>query len=481
MPAVMQHCEAKDSHTLALQAFREQPEGAAAHEGEADSSAKRPRYSQPAPMHMGFTSGSVDGVIGRMAEPQNVSRAAAFLAEGLIFLSWISDRTTVLVDAPCIGVCAAVHMEELMAALGEEDPLGLRERLLVMYEHPRFVRSAQLREACSRIPGDTLHGFLAKGLWELHARHHPGHESEQFAKDLNYSWLYYTWSEEAAALFWGNFDDKASEQEASYKLDQQAAKKAGKGKTRHYWLALPLHNLMQKCANVTAADWCTVIPVAAAQASVIFSQYMDDVFAHLDLLRLPAPDAAPVASASPSAPAVPVRPRTTHKQNLRSLLATTSVPSLLTEARLEPLVTMCHAVCVSQRLPCMRISDVGHLRPVLCLQLPTVDVNLHAPRALTLLHLLGLGALSLSTNATGAKTLWFVKRPREAVGHEALRDSLQLFEAAESFHTLPERELQTHRKQSQAEIVFSNLDDPAIRQSIAAATVELRAALAARG
>ncbi|CAJ1368769.1 unnamed protein product, partial [Effrenium voratum] len=88
---------AKDSHTLALQAFRQQPEGAAAHEGEADSSAKRPRYSQPAPMHMGFTSGSVDGVIGRMA-----------------------DRTTVLVDAPCIGVCAAVHMEELMAALGEE-------------------------------------------------------------------------------------------------------------------------------------------------------------------------------------------------------------------------------------------------------------------------------------------------------------------------------------------------------------------------
>jgi len=34
----------------------------------------------------------MDGVIGGMAEPQNLSRAAAFLSEGLMFPSWISDQ-----------------------------------------------------------------------------------------------------------------------------------------------------------------------------------------------------------------------------------------------------------------------------------------------------------------------------------------------------------------------------------------------------
>jgi len=60
-------------------------------EGEGQSS-KKLRYTAPPPMHMGFSSGSVDGVVQRMSEPQNISRAAAFLSEGLIFLSWLSDR-----------------------------------------------------------------------------------------------------------------------------------------------------------------------------------------------------------------------------------------------------------------------------------------------------------------------------------------------------------------------------------------------------
>ena len=74
-------------------AFRQQQDGAQpAAAGGDEQVTKRPRFTPPPPMHMGFTSGSIDGVVGRMAEPQNLSRAAAFLAEGLIFLSWISDQ-----------------------------------------------------------------------------------------------------------------------------------------------------------------------------------------------------------------------------------------------------------------------------------------------------------------------------------------------------------------------------------------------------
>ena len=50
----------------------------------------------------------------------------------------MQDRTTVLVDAPFLVVCGAVHMQELMNALGQEDPLGLQERLLIIYDSTTF-------------------------------------------------------------------------------------------------------------------------------------------------------------------------------------------------------------------------------------------------------------------------------------------------------------------------------------------------------
>lgn len=64
------------------------------------------------------------------------------------------------------------------AAIGVEDPLRLRERLLMTYERPRFVRSSELQEACARIAEASLHGYLAKHLWTLHCVHHPFHPPE---------------------------------------------------------------------------------------------------------------------------------------------------------------------------------------------------------------------------------------------------------------------------------------------------------------
>ena len=120
----------------------------------------------------------------------------------------------------------------------------------------RFVRSAQPQHACSQIPADTLHEFLAQHSWQLHCIHHPGHPPvERFVTDPNYKWIQCRWSPEAASLFWDNFDDRTSEQEAAYRLDQQAAKKAGKWKTHHFRLALPLQNLIQAAAKTTADHW----------------------------------------------------------------------------------------------------------------------------------------------------------------------------------------------------------------------------------
>ena len=108
-----------------------------------------------------------------------------------------------MVDAPFLGVCTAVHMEEVMTAIGTEDPLGLRGRLLVIYDRPRCVRAAELRDACAAIPAATLHGFLANHFWNLHVVHHPAHPpKERFKRDLNYNWLHYTFAADAATLFW---------------------------------------------------------------------------------------------------------------------------------------------------------------------------------------------------------------------------------------------------------------------------------------
>ena len=66
---------------------------AAAAEGAEEGAAKRPRFQAPPEMRMEFTSGSVDGVVGRMPEPQNLSRGAAFLVEGSVFLNWITEQS----------------------------------------------------------------------------------------------------------------------------------------------------------------------------------------------------------------------------------------------------------------------------------------------------------------------------------------------------------------------------------------------------
>ena len=54
---------------------------------------KRPRYTPPGEFHIGFSSGSIDGVIGRMSEAQNLSRAAAFMAEGGVFMQWLAEQS----------------------------------------------------------------------------------------------------------------------------------------------------------------------------------------------------------------------------------------------------------------------------------------------------------------------------------------------------------------------------------------------------
>ena len=392
----------------------------------------------------------------------------------------MQDRTTVLVDAPFLGVCGAVHMQELMNALGQEDALGLRERLLIAYDHPRFVRSAQLQEACLRIPAATLHDYLAKRLWPLHVMHHPHHPpAERFASDLNYKWVQYTWHDGAAELFWENFDDRAAEQEAAYKIDQQAAKKAGKWKTRHFRLALPIHNLRQLAANASIETWDKKVSWEAAKASLLFSSWLDSVFAELDLHRKPA-QPAPSPSPAPSAASVP--PVTSARDELRRILAFDTVEGVLSQPNIniQHLRTMMLAVLVSSRRPILRNTDVSHLRPVLALNLNVAASHLLAARALKLLALLGCGAVSLSVNVGGSKVLWFTKIASDDWNNavlDATRIALQVPE--DGFSSWARARILESKQKGQAEIVFPDLNHAAVQASLTAAVAAWTQAMAA--
>lgn len=366
------------------------------------------------------------------------------------------------VDAPFLGICAAVHMQELMGALGVEDPLGLRERLLVIYERPRFVRSAQFQHACSQIPADTLHKFLAQHFWQLHCIHHPGHPPvERFVSDLNYKWIHYRWSPEAASLFWDNFDDRTSEQEAAYRVDQQAAKKAGKWKTRHFRLALPMRNLMQAAARTTAGDWIFDVSPAAAKASVLFSSWMDDVFERLDMLRaIGVPDPPPIPYPRPAAP--PADSLT--PDAFRALLALSHIPEVLApdlSLNVAHLRAIMLAVLVSTRRPIFRQTEVAHLRPVVGLGLPEPSLAHHALRALKVLQLLGCGVFTLSCNDRGSKVCWFTKCSREDWEHEALLPCKNALELPEDFAfcSWPRQQLQQSKQKGQAAITFPDFSD----------------------
>ena len=375
----------------------------------------------------------------------------------------VKDRTTVMVDAPFLGICGAVHMQELMNALGESDPLGLRDRLLIMYERPRFVRSAQLQEACEKIPGSTLHGYLANVFWKLHVLHHPEHSPAKMEDDLNYKWLHYTFGDEAAQLFWGHFDEQASEQELNYRVDQQAAKKAGKGKTKHFRLALPIHNLVQAFQDTPLQDWNFQVSLAATKASALFCKYMDDVFASLDLLRK-----AGKIPAEPNPEALPqktVKAKSNLESFLREVLGA-SMENTLPMPDMHIIRQMATAVCVSQKAPVMRHSDVHHLKAVIALNLSAERLNQNSPRAFRLLHLLGLGQATLSTNASGTKCALFTKIPTEMMQHPTVVTVLQTFLVEGTFQTQNIEAIKSVRKSNQAEIEWPNFDDATVTQEI---------------
>ena len=108
----------------------------------------------------------------------------------------------------------------------------------------------------------------------------------------------------------------------------------------------------------------------------------------------------------------------------------------------------------------MRHSDVHHLKPVIALNLPTDTLALNSPCAFRLLQILGLGAASLSTNATGVKCAFFAKLPEEMLQHALVQKSIAALQLPGPFSTASAAVVRQHKKANQADIVFPDATNP---------------------
>ena len=141
-----------------------------------------------------------------------------------------------------------------------------------------------------------------------------------------------------------------------------------------------------------------------------------------------------------------------------------------------PPLQVCRAICESQKLPCMRPSDVTGLKAVRSLNLPADKIQPLVLRSFRILHLLGLGVTSLSANMAGSKTLYFTKLPEELLAHPQVVQAMRsILDAAATYRTQTQAAILAARKASQAAIVWPDPDS----QSYCEASQATRQALAA--
>ena len=196
--------------------------------------------------------------------------------------------------------------------------------------------------------------------------------------------------------------------------------------------ALPLRNLLQKAAEVQAEAWSFVVSENAARASVLLSTFLDDTFAKLDILR-PASTGAGAAGGGGGA----ARGQAVETATPATLQAISDPAVLLTGVEdKSALLQVCRAICESQKLPCVRPSDVTGLKAVRSLNLPADKIQPLVLRSFRILHLLGLGVTSLSANMAGSKTLYFTKLPEELLAHPQVVQAMRsILDAAAPYRT----------------------------------------------
>ena len=255
--------------------------------------------------------GSLEGIGLRIASFVGWTAASGYLVEGTQFLQWLQaefgvnkaiatqlwERMSWQRDVinlqrsfsmayPFLGVCGALHLEDIWPLYAHADPLGLRGRLCLFYSRPVMKRAREIEAANERLGNiggtNQLETLLIDRFYRVYQAHALEHRDEAvFVHHLGYPFLNYTFAadnnEEAKQIFVAHFDHHANLQEENYLVQHEASKRHGKLKGKHLRLALNWTNLQSAFAATEPTAWPTTVSASAMQAADLLGKYCEGV------------------------------------------------------------------------------------------------------------------------------------------------------------------------------------------------------------
>ena len=195
--------------------------------GEAGQAALKARLRKLQDTSFRLGTGSLEGIGLKMASFQGWTAASGFLVEGTQFLQWLQQelginkaiatqlwermswqRDVVNVQRsfsmpyPFLGVCGALHLEDIWTLYTGNDPLGLRGRINIFYTRPALKRSQEIQSANDRLNNsigtNRLETDLVELFYPIYRAHAVEHRDEAvFTPHLGYPFLNFRFSEAA--------------------------------------------------------------------------------------------------------------------------------------------------------------------------------------------------------------------------------------------------------------------------------------------
>eukprot|EP00438_Fugacium_kawagutii_P019338 Skav202389 [mRNA] locus=scaffold1406:409279:411123:- [translate_table: standard] len=444
---------------------------------------------QPIMFRLG--TGSLEGIGLRIAGFLGWTAAGGFMVEGTQFLQWLQTEFGVnkaiatqlwermswqrdvinlqrsfSMPYPCIGVCGALHLEDIWPLFAGPDPLGLRGRLCLFYTRPVMKRAREIADANNRLGNMRgtckLEASLVDQYFPIYKAHSTDYRDEAaFHFHLGYPFLNYSFSDAeggaAEAAFVLGFDKHVALQEENYLVNHEESKRHGKLKGKHLRHALNWLNLINCWTSAEFNAWPTGITKDALKAAELIGQHCEGVAAVIKAVSM-AKDGAPRDAALPAD--VP-RTQTSRLTALVAAPAATFLAGIVSHRAFILQFAAAILTMHTEWLESTRLRSHSQIRDAL----PAAsqeEILVVVWNTMILISHLGLGMCGLSTNTTGPKKLFLVKRPlREEVwAHDVL--TFFTVEPAD-YHAPSEVDMREKRPKQAPLLPFPEVQEDAVR------------------
>ncbi|CAE7337865.1 unnamed protein product [Symbiodinium microadriaticum] len=335
------------------------------------------------------------------------------------------DRSFVIMF-PYFAVAGAVHLPDIAFLFAGEDALGIRGRARFMYTRQVFLGGCDCCGCCLLRRCMLLLAVVrpasaccAQALFQacrrasrsqrappIHAAHSPAFlPQDVFDHVKGYPMRPYTLHPEAVRIFDETFDHHVAAQERHYLSEHSLAKLHGKKKTSNLRIALQVHLLDQARQGRAGRDWASSVPATALQFANAFGDYLDAVSDSLDsyfAALLPASSGPPAPGSQSSL----AKFRSLADSSIDDLCGLSEAVRAVLSRLLRVLLKFPAAWVTGSALRADRefkgiLEGAGVARDAW---------DEHLCRLGALLKYTRLGNFFLSTNVSGPRTFYFVRR-----------------------------------------------------------------------